>query len=174
LSQKKIQNQTTQKNQKNESQNKILYVKGDATAPIGEGNKILIHCCNDKGRWGRGFVLALTRRWKAPEREYRNWYSSKKGFKLGKVQYVKVEEDLVVCNMIGQHDTRTISGVPPIRYGAIRKCLDKVAEAAIINKASVHAPKFGSALAGGSWDKIEELINECLIEKGVNVTVYSL
>ena len=165
------QNQT----QKNQTQkNKILYVKGDATAPIGEGNKILIHCCNDKGRWGKGFVVAISRRWKAPETEYRKWHNSGKSFKLGNLQYVKVRDDLIVCNMIGQHDTRTIGKVPPIRYGAIKKCLEKVAEAAIMNNATVHAPKFGSALAGGSWDKIEELINECLIDKGVKVTIYSL
>jgi hypothetical protein len=149
-------------------------VKGDATAPIGEGKKILIHCCNDIGAWGAGFVVALSRRWKDPEREYRKWYRSKKGFKLGKVQFVKVEDDIVVGNMIGQRDIRTKNKTAPIRYGAIRKCLEKVAEAALSNNASVHAPKSGSALAGGSWDKIEDLINKCLIEKGVKVTIYSL
>lgn len=49
----------------------ITYVRGDATAPRGEGVKLIVHCCNDPGGWGRGFVLALSRRWPEPEAAYR-------------------------------------------------------------------------------------------------------
>ena len=152
----------------------IIYIKGDATAPIGDDNKLLIHCSNDEGGWGRGFVLALSKKWKEPERQYRQWYRSKNGFKLGKVQFVKVEKDIVVCNMIGQHKTKTIGKVPPIRYGAIAKCLESVMVAAKKNNASVHAPRFGSALAGGSWDKIKELIIEHLSSHDIQITIYDL
>ena len=41
----------------------INYVIGDATQPIGDGAKIIVHVCNDIGGWGRGFVLALTKKW---------------------------------------------------------------------------------------------------------------
>jgi len=50
---------------------KIEYVKGDATAPTGDGQKIIVHVCNDLGKWGKGFVLAISRRWKTPEKAYR-------------------------------------------------------------------------------------------------------
>lgn len=50
---------------------KIIYLKGDATNPQTEGNKIIAHICNDLGGWGKGFVLAISRRWKKPENEYR-------------------------------------------------------------------------------------------------------
>src|SRR5262245_8320884 len=36
----------------------ITYVKGDATSPQADGNKIIAHVCNDVGKWGKGFVLA--------------------------------------------------------------------------------------------------------------------
>lgn len=45
----------------------ILYIKGDATAPIGSGVKVITHICNDIGGWGKGFVLALSKKWKMPE-----------------------------------------------------------------------------------------------------------
>ena len=45
----------------------IVYVTGDATRPVGTGNKVLVHVCNDVGGWGRGFVMALSARWSAPE-----------------------------------------------------------------------------------------------------------
>jgi O-acetyl-ADP-ribose deacetylase (regulator of RNase III) len=152
----------------------ITHIKGDATKPVGDDNKIIIHCCNDVGAWGAGFVVALSRRWKEPERQYRQWHRSQKGFKLGKVQYVKVEDDIVVCNMIGQRDIRSKGNVSPIRYGAISKCLDKVKEAALKNNASVHCPLFGAGLAGGSWTKIEMALKEELADNGVSVTVYHL
>ena len=58
----------------------IKYVIGDATRPIGEGTKLIIHISNDLGGWGRGFVLALSRRWDAPEKVYR----AEKNYVLGK------------------------------------------------------------------------------------------
>ena len=46
----------------------ILYIKGDATAPIGSGVKVITHICNDIGGWGKGFVLALSKKWKMPKK----------------------------------------------------------------------------------------------------------
>jgi hypothetical protein len=42
----------------------INYLKGDATNPLGPGKKALLHICNTTGTWGKGFVLALSKRWK--------------------------------------------------------------------------------------------------------------
>lgn len=152
---------------------KIRYINGDATAPVGTDRKILIHVCNDIGKWGRGFVVALSRRWPVTRTEYLKWYRAKKGFKLGAVQFVKVEPDIVVGNMIGQHGIRTVGKVPPIRYGALAKALERVGVAAVKNQASVHGPRFGSELAGGSWPKIEELIETHICSKDVPVTIYN-
>ena len=40
----------------------IQFITGDATAPIGKGNRIIAHVCNDIGAWGAGFVLAISKR----------------------------------------------------------------------------------------------------------------
>ena len=157
--------------------NDIRYVKGDATQPIGDGRKLLIHCCNDIGAWGAGFVMAISRKWKEPEVEYRKWsrgHAKGPKFELGQVQFVKVEDDIVIGNMVGQKGIRSQGGEPPIRYSAIVQCLEKVRDAAISNKASVHAPKFGSDRAGGKWSVIENHIKEILCENGIKVTIYEL
>ena len=109
----------------------LRHVKGDATGPVGDGNKILIHCCNNckPGKWGAGFVVALSRRWKAPEVQYRKWsrgHCAGPSYELGNVQFVKVEDDIVVGNMLGQEGVRRKSGSPPIRYSAIIKCLGRL------------------------------------------------
>lgn len=153
----------------------INYVKGDATQPLGEGNKIIVHVCNDIGGWGRGFVVALSKRWPQPEKEYRNWYQSKENFSLGEVIFVQVEDNIWVGNMIGQRDTKPDrDGTPPVRYEAIAKALSKVATRATEIKASVHMPRIGCGLAGGTWDKMEPIIERELVRKEIPVTVYDL
>jgi O-acetyl-ADP-ribose deacetylase (regulator of RNase III) len=153
----------------------LNYIKGDATAPIRTGNKIITHVCNDIGGWGRGFVLALSKRWSAPEREFKNWYKSGANFLLGEVIFVQVEKNTWVANMIGQHDIKPDKeGNPPVRYEAIGKALSKVAEFATEIKASVHMPRIGCGLAGGTWDKMEPVIIQELAEKGIPVMVYDL
>ncbi|MCE3230015.1 MAG: hypothetical protein K0S32_4566 [Bacteroidetes bacterium] len=151
----------------------INYLKGDATNPPGDDNKIIVHVCNDIGGWGKGFVMAISKRWKDPEKKYREWHKEQINFKLGEVQFVKVEDNLWVANLIGQHKiNKDESGNPPIRYDAINDGLAKVAEFALENKASVHMPRIGCGLAGGTWDKIEPLIISTLVSNDIKVTVY--
>ncbi len=165
----------------------LKYVIGDATLPHGGGHRMIIHCVNTEGKWGRGFVLALSKRWSKPEQEYRIWYRSqgegRNKFKLGEIQIVDIQSELAVVNMIGQHGCYPDENdVPPIRYDAIKSCLEKVAKEAKERGSSIHCPRFGACLAAGisegydeeSWKKIESLIVECLINKGINVTVYDL
>ena len=45
---------------------------------------------------------------------------------------------------------------------------------AIDNKATVHMPRIGCGLAGGTWDKIEPLINESLVKNEIETYVYDL
>ena len=99
--------------------NKIHYLKGDAVYPQARGNIIITHICNDIGVWGRGFVVALSARWMAPEIEYLIWRKEGNNFSLGNVQFVKVTSTTSVANMIAQHDIIPKNGVPPIRYEAL-------------------------------------------------------
>ncbi|WP_294203638.1 Appr-1-p processing protein, partial [uncultured Chryseobacterium sp.] len=110
-----------------------------------------------------------------PENDYRDWYKSGTHFNLGEIQMVQVEEDLWICNMIGQHKTATTSnGIPPIRYEAVESCLKKLADEALPLKASIHMPRIGCGLAGGKWEEIEPIIQSALLENGIEVYVYNL
>src|SRR5690349_10368910 len=114
----------------------IEYIKGDATNPGGLDKKIIVHVCNDIGGWGKGFVMAISAKWKQPEEQYRQWHQSQKEFELGKVQFVQVEENLWVANMIGQRKiNKDEHGNPPIRYEAVEQALEKVAAFAKENNA---------------------------------------
>ena len=63
---------------------------------------------------------------------------------------------------------------PRIRYAALRACLEQLAEAAARRNATVHMPRIGSGQARGHWGIIRELIDEALVWKGIEVTVYEL
>lgn len=174
----------------------IKYVIGDATNPIDTKNeikegeegedgedgeeyvneiKIIIHVCNDINRWGKGFVLAVSKKWKEPAIEYH-----KMSKKLGDISVLKVEENVYVANMIGQHGiyAKTIDGklTQPIRYDALKECIEKVVEF-VQNTfpdkyVSFHMPRIGCGLAGGKWFEVEKIISTEL--KNYNVVVYDL
>jgi O-acetyl-ADP-ribose deacetylase (regulator of RNase III) len=155
----------------------LRYVVGDATLPGGDGPKVIVHVCNDIGGWGAGFVLAVSRRWRAPEQEFRGWFERRAAaadppFALGQVQFVAVADDLWVANLIGQRDIRARNGVPPVRYDAIEEGLRRVAAFAAEHAASVHMPRIGAGLAGGDWHEIEAIITRALPD--TSVTVYDL
>ena len=152
----------------------ILYLRGDATSPQAKGMKIIGHVCNDLGGWGKGFVLAVSRRWREPEAAFRAWHRDRacNDFGLGVVQFVQVEPYIWVANMIGQRGIRAGSQGPPVRYTALDRCLAALAERAIELNASVHLPRIGCGLAGGRWELVEPLIIERLCRRDVPVTVY--
>ena len=154
----------------------INYIVGDATNPTVEGAKIIVHVCNDIGAWGRGFVMALSKRWSEPEQRYRAWHKGEeqRPFVLGEVQLVQVGQEIWVANLIGQRDIRSSDGVPPIRYEAIRVGLKSVAVEAKHPHASVHMPRIGCGLAGGDWVEVTRIIEDELVYVGVPVTVYDL
>jgi O-acetyl-ADP-ribose deacetylase (regulator of RNase III) len=152
----------------------ITYLVGDATAPEAPGPKIIVHVCNDIGAWGKGFVMALSKRWSEPESQYKKWYRERRSidFELGALQFVQVEDDLWVANMIGQHGLKRTNDGPPIRYNAVEKCLGTVAKKAKELEASVHMPRIGCGLAGGKWEEMEPIITRKISSKNIPVYVY--
>ncbi len=152
----------------------IRYIKGDATCPQAKGVKVICHVCNDVGGWGKGFVLAVSARWDAPEAAYRAWHAEGRagGFALGAVQMVQVEPYIWVANMVAQRGTKRGSSGPPIRYEALGRCLGEVAARARELGASAHMPRIGCGLSGGDWAEVEPLLLEHLVGAGVAVTVY--
>lgn len=153
----------------------IKYLKGDATSPQASGVKIIAHICNDIGGWGKGFVLAISKRWAEPEKAYREWHRNraKNDFSLGAIQIVQVEPYIYVANMVGQRGTKTgrSTGVP-VRYEAIEVCLEKLTEEAKSLEATVHMPRIGCGLSGGKWEKVEPLILKTLSENDIEVYIY--
>jgi len=180
----------------------LINIRGDATCPqFTHKNEIAIipHVCNSINAWGAGFVMALSAKDKTPEICYKSMFNpipapSNEKDMLGRVSFAsfgpasyyeygnevkKCKSQIFVANMIAQSGTKGTSNYDiPLRYEALIKCMKKVAE--WIKKRSnrdnnnyvIHAPKFGSDLAGGNWDFILELIREIWLESGISVVIY--
>ena len=161
----------------------INYITGSALEPIGDGNKVIAHVCNNAGGWGAGFVVAISKKWSLPEADYREWFRRKgfhgNKFALGNIDLVRVSDitsdngkEIYVANMIAQHgyDPKT----KPIRYPALYQCLQKVADFCLRKNCSVHMPRIGCGLAGGEWKEIEKIVQSTLIDKGIETYVYTL
>jgi len=144
---------------------------------------VIAHVCNDIGGWGKGFVLAISRRWPEPEEAYRKWHAGQLESSppcllntgecsFGEIQLVQVEESLFVANMVGQRGIRRAKSKAPIRYEAVAQCLEKLGEWASENQATVHMPRLGCGLAGGEWSEVEPLLLAHLCERDIEVTVY--
>jgi O-acetyl-ADP-ribose deacetylase (regulator of RNase III) len=156
----------------------ITYLTGDATDPQTPGTKVIAHVCNDEGKWGRGFVLSVSKRWSEPEADYREWSAltqpydgPTQPFTLGQTRLVHCYGDIYVANMIAQHGRYAKDdGTPPIRYGALEECLTELRRLAIWNHATVHMPRIGCGLAGGKWSEIEPIIERTLPD--IEVYIY--
>lgn len=118
-------------------------------------------------------LLLFPKGGKEPELSYREWYKSGENFNLGEIQLVQTTSDIWIANMIGQHKiNKSTHGIPPIRYEAVEKCLEKLAEEALSLNAVVCMPRIGCGLAGGKWEEIEKIIIRTLIHRQVDVYVY--
>jgi O-acetyl-ADP-ribose deacetylase (regulator of RNase III) len=165
---------------------KYQIIQGDVTDPVGEGIKIIPHIISDLGVCGAGVAKAIVKKWPnvlvdiVAAKKDKNW-----GLGLVVKTY---EPDVVILSMIAQEGLRSRTNPSPIKYAALKKCMNEVFLAhcslVCLEKAhmrnflsldvshSIHCPKFGSGLAGGDWDFIEKLIQEIWVDNGIDVTVY--
>lgn len=156
----------------------IKYLKGDILQANREGPIIIPHCCNDEGKWGRGFVVPLARKWPITKTEYRKWFLNEgvtpKPFALGEVQLVPVEDNTWVANLIGQRGIKYKDNPTPVRYEALAKGFEFISNFALYKKAEIHTIRLGCGLAGGEWEIVEQLLKDHFCAKDIQVTIFDL
>lgn len=156
----------------------IKYKEGNAARPDANGVCLIVHVCNNRGGWGSGFVLDLSKETPLPEEVYRSWagfgqcVANKEliPFALGQVQFVHVTDTYYVANMISQDGYKSFLNKKPLNMEALELCLIKVSEFCKDQKISIHMPMIGTGRGGGDWNEIESLIERILGD--YSVTVY--
>lgn len=120
---------------------------------------MIAHLCNDAAAW------TFSCPWEEPERAFHSW--AREGvwqgepFGLGGAQFVEVAAQLWMANLVAEKQA-----VPPLRYGALETCLDKLQGFARPRAASVHLPR----LDCDNWERVEALLRKML--SGLEVFVY--
>jgi hypothetical protein len=84
---------------------------------------------------------------------------------------VEAEQSIFVASIIGQAGFGP-SLLPRIRYAAVERGLELVCKFAANHHGSIHMPRIGTGQSGGSWDTIEEIVRDTLVDQGIPVTVY--
>lgn len=145
------------------------------------GSSIIVpHVCNNINVFGGGFTAGIVKHYPIVRENYH--LLGNKNI-LGYVQFIEVlrntqtKNRLVFANMIAQNGVISYNNPRPLNYYALSVCMKNVADYIdksfdADNKVQIHAPKFGSDLAGGNWLFIQELIKD--IWSRYSVLIYSI
>jgi O-acetyl-ADP-ribose deacetylase (regulator of RNase III) len=157
------------------SERNIVFVRGNALEPRGDGLKVIAHIVNDvTPNWGgKGFAQALRRKWPQLHESFINWAVKGDTLSLGNVHFEFIHERCVVASMVSQRGFGP-SARARLSYAALESCLREVSRYSREHGASIHMPRIGCGAGGGSWELVEELINETLLAMGIPVSVYDL
>ena len=180
--------QTIQPNKKynllNNSDIFEIIRKRTETAEMG-ATVFVPHVCNNIDLFDAGFAAAIAKNY--PEVKA-NYHMLGKNFlknNLGHSQIIKVYEQpkykhkLYFVNMISQTGVKNSNNARPLNYAALVRSMIQLSQFIHSNTGflqkneniEIHAPKFGSGLAGGNWNFISELIED--IWGKYNVFIYN-
>ncbi|VWB62376.1 macro domain-containing protein [Burkholderia lata] len=141
----------------------ITYEIGDAAVPQ-QNSTLIAHVVNNRGKWGRGFVVSLGRKYSTARDGYLDLFREGQRPSLGMVQFLSVDEErrIYVANMVSQDGIRKNSqdATQYVSYSDLKSCLNQVCEFAMANRLSVQMPMIGAGLGGGSWEVISGVISE--------------
>lgn len=145
---------------------------------------LLPHICNNIDLFGAGFAAAIANKYPDVKANYHMLGKSFLKNNLGHAQILKIREDkkykhsLYVVNMIAQNGIRSDNNPRPLNYAALVRSMIQVSQFIVGNTGfsnkteniEIHAPKFGSGLAGGNWNFISDLVED--IWGKYNVFIY--
>lgn len=174
----------------------ITYKKGNALDIHQSDKTYIIHCCNAQNAFGAGFAQAVAQKYPVVKNAYHDWFNydidhyeilnwrSNDIPKLGCIQFVDVQKDLVFVNMIGQEYYYNSNSKKYPAYDAIEKNKRFVSYDALVEcfkslksevqredkGYTIQSPRLGSGLAGGDWRIIEAIMES----SGLDFVVYDL
>jgi hypothetical protein len=153
----------------------LQYLVGNALQPRGLEPKMIVHLTNDKAAsWGGGgFSNSIGAKWQPVHDAYRTWAASRRPLSLGDVHFADASSDITIASVVAQKGYGVATGTR-LRYQALRSGLVAVGAEATKRNATIHMPRIGTGLAGGTWEVVEEIVREALCDSGIRVTVYDL
>jgi hypothetical protein len=146
----------------------------------GDGHKIVTHVVDDSGRWSnRGTMAVLASLYgDAAEALY-----STGALELGQIQTNKVSKKgsphIVLCNLIAQEYKQKKGEASRLSYEHLESALKQLGKLIIREQKNLDAPisahlaRIHYAVPNLDWDRVDKLLHDVLIDRGIDVTVYS-
>jgi len=139
---------------------------------------IIPHVCNNINLFGAGFAAAVAKQYPIVKE---NFHLLGNKSVLGHTQFITVYQEpiykhkLIIANMIAQNGIISANNSRPLNYYALARCMSNISRHIVENfdsdnRVQIHAPKFGSGLAGGNWLFIKDLIQD--IWNNIPVFIY--
>jgi hypothetical protein len=163
--------------------NKDLFIdlKSLISDPKNPLSIIVPHVCNNIDMFGGGFAASVALHYPIVKENYHMLGRSFLKRNPGYCQFITALENqhlktkLIFANMISQEGVLSKNNPRPINYLSLSKAMLQVgklirSDFSREDKVQIHAPKFGSGLAGGNWNFIRLLIED--IWQGLEVFIY--
>lgn len=160
----------------------LKKIDGNVLTYKSKRNKLICHCCNVQNVMGAGVAASIRSMWPVVYYRYNEWYADTYfddelneniPYNLGQVQFIKVEDDVYVGNILGQAyiGVKEIDGTKlvPVRWDCIREAFLYIRKFAKDNDCEIVIPYLGCALAGGEEKDLIALIDD--VWKDVEVTL---
>lgn len=141
------------------------YIHGDITK---ETSGLIIHGVNAQGVMGSGVALAIKTKWPQIYTAYKSHVQGKEA--MGRVQFVEIDESLVVGNCWTQEFYGKDGRVYADR-NALLKCLYTAFAYCDEHGLELKSPKIASGLAGLDWENEVVPLFELAMVRYPNVTV---
>ncbi len=153
----------------------LSYLQGDVLQPRGTGRRLVLMMVNDTARrWGGGLARLAAKRFPQAQEEFSTWIVGlRRRERLGQAHFTDVGDGVTLVSIVAQEGYGA-SDAPRVRYAALSRALNRVAEKAVQLGASVHMPRLAAGGAGGNWDVVEAIVTEVLVDRKIPTTVYDL
>jgi O-acetyl-ADP-ribose deacetylase (regulator of RNase III) len=140
----------------------MKYEQGDLIQAAKEGKfHAIVHGCNCFNTMGAGIAQQIKVHFpRAYERDQLTVKSDSR--KLGTCQYVRVSPTLIVVNAYTQYNPGK-----DLCYHALRSCMFNIK--LNLTGYKIGLPLIGCGIAGGDWEKVEEIISETLVNEDVTI-----
>jgi O-acetyl-ADP-ribose deacetylase (regulator of RNase III) len=132
----------------------IIYKKSNL---LNAEQTFILHGCNAAGVMGAGVAAAIKNRWPKAYTDYKDTYNSC-GLELGSIIWSAQPDGKTILHGITQK-TYGRQGVH-VSYWAVTQIFSSLN--GIIVDQQVAMPKIGAGLAGGDWDVIAAIIENCV------------
>ena len=144
----------------------IKYVVGDLLeAP----QTIIVHQCNAQDTMGSGVAKAIRNKYPQAYDDYISTFKLlNKDKRMGLIQCTKINEDRIICNLIGQYHYLP-RGIRHTSYDALDKGFRSLKSTSL---GDIAMPKIGCGLGGGDWKIVSAIIESVFDDR--DVYIYSL